>query len=341
MTSETMSPAYERRVQARLPVQLPVQIQCEGEDQPRRAMLLDLSWGGALCQTRSALPVQQQQLVYLYLPWEENDRIQIEAQLLRKKVIGIGQYLVALRFRRLSLSNHNRLERLLGKLIHQDPLHRELKTKPLVATLEVPIRTIEDWRTALTQIAKGRLIISTPLSFMPGQSIGLRFNGVPRQARLNLRARVLHSEPRPNPDGTTVYRLTLMFEHPDDALLNWTQWLLSQIPANATGPLPADSKDLSPAPEAIPAKLVTIEDTRSALELGFPEATNYLITAWGDPESFDIVFRQLIFGETGTTESWTPEAWEELQFLQTLHEQTYGVSEGRQTMLKIVGQEPF
>ncbi|QIK36700.1 PilZ domain-containing protein [Caldichromatium japonicum] len=337
MPAEETQSSFERRAQARLHVQLPVQLQCKGEEQPRRAVLLDLSWGGALCQTKGMLPTNNQ-LVQLWLPWEQQDRIQIEAQLLRQKPGGGGQCLVALRFRRLSLTDHNRLERLLGRIREQDAANRTLEPQPLAAMIEVMIKTFDEWRAALVNIASGRLLISTPAAFMPGQSLGLRFNGVPQRARLNLRARVLTSEPKQNPDGTSAYLLTVEFEHLESALRNWTQWLLAQIP-DEKGPLPSDYQ--YPPAVAIPAQIILAKDTRSALELGFPEAMNYLITAWGDAEAFDIVFRQLIFGESFTTETWTPEAWEELKFLQSLHEEAYGVSEGRRLMLRITGQEPF
>lgn len=338
MSSETRSPSLERRAQARLHVQLPVQIQCYGEDHPRRAILLDLSWGGALCQTAGSVP-QTTQPLYLWLPWEGDEKIQIETCPLRQKSLGIGRYLVALRFRRLSLSDQNRLEKLLGKLLEERSASQQLETQPLVATIEVEVKNFPEWRSALSHIAAGQLLVTAASSFLPGQSIGLRFNGVPQRARLRLRARVLNCEPNPTPEGMPTYLLTLEFEHPEEALRNWAEWLLKQVPPTAVGQQGA-GQPMS-APGVVQGQVVPLEVNRSALEVGFPEATNYLVAAWGDPEAFDIVFRQLIFGESGTTETWTPEAWEELQFLQSLHEQVYGVSEGRRLMLRITGQEPF
>ena len=338
MPQPTSPPESERRTQARLSAQVPIRLRVDGESATHPATLIDLSWGGALCQLTTALPLTDQRL-WLRLPWTPGETIEIEAMPLRQKDLENARHLLAVRFQRLSLSNQGRLEKLLGHLQAGDSQQGHTHQAPsLVATLEVLIRTFDEWRRALGDIAKGQLRISTPTAFTPGQSLGLQFNGVPARARLRLRARVLACDTGPLPGMHAVrsQTLTLEFEHPQDILRQWAEWLLRQIPSDAS-PSSPPSADRSPATrvEVIPARLVPTQGERSALEIGFPEALDYLMIAWGDVSTFETVFRRLILGDTGTDGTWTPESGEELQFLQDVHDQAYGVSEERRNRLKV------
>jgi hypothetical protein len=302
-----------------------------------QATLLDLSWGGALCQTPMVLPISDKPL-WLILPWAAVETIEIETTLLRQKNLENGRHLLAVRFQRLSLLNHARLEKLLGRL-HADDVQSNTHMAPvLVATLEVLIQTLDEWRWALSEITKGRLRIRASVDFTPGQSVGLQFSGVPARARLRLRARVLASESKAMLGIRVMHStmLTLEFEHPPAILRQWVEWLLRQIPpdAKASSPL-ADLQPQTTRPAVIPAQLVLTEGDRCALEISFPEALDYLMTAWGDVSTFEMVFRQLLFGDTGTSGTWTPEAWEELQLLQDVHDQVFGLSEARRSRLKV------
>lgn len=327
----------ERRKQARLSAQAPVQLRYGRPASTHPATLLDLSWGGALCETPTPLPLPlDDQALWLLLPWEKSETIEIEAGLLRRKDLDNGRHLLAVRFRSLSLFNQTRLEKLLGQL-HADRSPNSAHDAPtLVETLEVLIQTLDEWRWALNDIAKGRLRISAPVAFTPGQSIGIRFNGVPARARLRLRARILAGEPIPLHGISVVssHQLTLEFEHPRNALRQWAEWLMGQIPAAAGASYPADYQPQAARPKAVQARIVMNQSERSALETGFPEALDYLMTAWGDVAAFEQVFRRLIFGDIGIDGTWTPEAWEELQLLQDVHDQAYGLSEARHSRLK-------
>lgn len=330
------TPESERRTQTRLHAQVPIQLRLGDRSPTYPAILIDLSWGGALCQTSTALPVGEQS-IWLLLPWKSDETIEIETTLLRRKDLDDGRHLLAVRFRRLSLFNQTRLEKLLGLIRTNGSPDTALKAPGLVATLEVLIQTLDEWRWALTNIAKGRLQISTATAFAPDQSIGLQFNGVPARARLRLRARILASDAKPL-QGIGVARmhiLNLEFEHPVEVLRHWAEWLLGQVPASTTSSLPADYQPQASLPEAVQGRVVLSQDPRSALEIGFPEDLDYLVIAWGDVSAFELVFRQLIFGDTGTTSTWTPESWEELQFLQDVHDRAYGVSDARRSRLKV------
>lgn len=330
----------ERRTQARLRAQVPIQLRYghHPSSPTHPADLIDLSWGGALCQTPTALPPGDQPL-WLLLPWGVDEAIEIETTPLRQKALENGRHLLAVRFQRLSLFNQTRLEKLLGQLQTGEPLEPAGEAAALVATLEVLIQTFEEWRWALRDIAKGRLRLSSPTDFTSGQSLGLQFDGVPARARLRLRARVMATEAGHPLDGTGAARsqiLTLEFEHPLDALRQWAEWLSGQIPPAAkASDRPADAPYRDARPAVIPARLMRPQHERCALEIGFPEALDYLTTAWGDVSTFELVFRQLIFGDAGMAGTWTLEAWEELQLLQDVHDVVYGLSETRRSRLKV------
>jgi hypothetical protein len=336
MPKPTLLSESERRTQARLSAQVPIRLRVGGESTTRPATLIDLSWGGALCQLPTALPLTDQR-IRLQLPWTPGETIEIEATRLRQKELENARHLLAVRFERLSLSNQGRLEKLLGHLQASDSPGLSHQAPSLVATLEVLIQTLDEWRWALGDIARGRLRISAPTAFTPGQSLGLQFNGVPARARLRLRARVLACEDSPLTEMRTVrsQTLTLEFEHPLDILRQWAEWLLGQIPPDSSpsAPPPADRPQATRT-AVIPARLVLTQGERSALEIGFPEALDYLMIAWGDVSTFEIVFRRLILGDTGMDGTWTPESWEELQFLQDVHDAAYGLSETRRSRLK-------
>ncbi|MGQ9658754.1 MAG: PilZ domain-containing protein [Thermochromatium sp.] len=339
MSKLPLPPESERRTQARVSAQIPIQLHVEGESIPHRATLIDLSWGGALCQLTEPLPPAGQP-IRLRLPWSPGETIEIETTPLRHKALDDGRHLLALRFQRLSLANQGRLEKLLGELRTRNPQNHLRDPLPLVATLEVWIQTPEEWDQALAQIAKGQLRISTQAEFTPGQGLGLQFDNVPARARLRLRARVLACDDSPLPLHASKI-LTLEFEHPKNTLRYWAEWLRRQIQPGGD-PFSASSAGRSPVPpdEIIPARLFVAEGERSALEISFPEALDYLMLAWGDVNAFESVFYQLILSDSDTDRSWTPEAWAELQFLQELHDRAYGVSKTRLNPLK-PGREVF
>jgi hypothetical protein len=325
----------ERRTQFRLRAQVPIKLRCYGEAQARTVILVDLSWGGALCQASNALPASNKPL-WLLLPWKSGETIQIEAMLLRQRALDDGRHLIAVRFSRLSLLNQARLEKLLGLMQARDPEGKSLNVQALVATLEILIQTLDEWRWALADIAKGLLRINTTTAHAPGQSLGIQFNGVPTRARLRLRARVLASEAMPmrGVETAPLYLLTLEFEHPLAVLRGWAEWLIGQIPVTEIPRSLTDHPQTPTLPGLGQGRLVLDQGERSALEIGFPEALDYLVTAWGDISTFELVFRQLVLGDCGDIGTWTPEAWEELQFLQDVHDEAYGVSETRHNPLK-------
>ncbi|SDY12239.1 PilZ domain-containing protein [Allochromatium warmingii] len=318
----------ERRTQARLSVQIPVQLQDARQKSVYTATLMDLSWGGALCQTATELPIASEQSIWLRLPWTGKETIDIEAVLLRQKALESNRYMLALRFQRLSIFNQTRLEKLLGQLQGTNEQDTQHAANPLVATLEVQIQTVGEWRGALSEIAKGQLQIASPLTLTAGQSAALQFNGVPTRAQVRLRARVLESIEMPRQRGSLerLYRITLAFEHPLKVLQQWAEWLLNQfvVVDNST-----QSSVASAATGIIPARVVLTRTENSALEIGFPETLDYLMTVWGNINAFETIFQRLTFGDLGLNVEWTPEAWAELQFLQDIHDRAYGLSNAR------------
>lgn len=327
----------ERRTQARLRAQVPIQVRCPGEAKARTVILEDLSWGGALCQAPTELPVHDKPL-RLILPWKSGETIEIEAILLRQKALDNGRHLCAMRFSRLSLLNQTRLEKLLGLMQARGSGDSASEELDLVPTLEIRIQTTDEWRSALSDIAAGRLSLTTSAYYAPGQSLGIQFNDVPIRARLRLRARVMAGESIPTHGLETAdpYLLTLEFEHPLAALRGWSEWLLGQVSTLGTSGVQRDSSRTAKLAGLRQGHLlVDHRQEQSVLEVEFPEALDYLVTAWGDVDSFLVVFRQLVLGDGDHTKTWTLEAWQELQFLQDVHDLAYGVSADRLNPLRV------
>ncbi|MGQ9659974.1 MAG: PilZ domain-containing protein [Thermochromatium sp.] len=231
-TFPTARPGAERRTQARLHVQIPVRLQYSGDSGAHTLTLVDLSWGGALCESKTQLPGTDQP-VWLLLPWKSNETIQIEATLLRQKALQDGRHLLALRFMRLSLLHQRRLEKLLELMQAQNPAGEAQEALPVVETLAIPIQTRDQWHWVLGDIARGILRIQAAKPYAQGQSLAIQLDGIPARARLTLRARVIDSKSAPMHD---LYLLTLEFEHPLDALRGWAKWLLGQMPTEVEPP---------------------------------------------------------------------------------------------------------
>lgn len=64
----------------------------------------------------------------------------------------------------------------------------------------------------------------------------------------------------------------------------------------------------------------------SVLEASFPHVVSRLQLCWGDPESFAVVFADLMIDKRGDRTGWPFDAWTELNFLQEVHDLAYGVS---------------
>lgn len=67
----------------------------------------------------------------------------------------------------------------------------------------------------------------------------------------------------------------------------------------------------------------------SLLENDFPHIVKRLHECWGDPESFDLMFADLMLDQRGGRAGWPFDAWQDLVFLQEIHDLAYGVAKSR------------
>jgi len=336
------SAVQDRRTQVRIDVQIPVQVTFPGSDAPVTAINQDLSWGGALLLISQPLPKQAGPLKITF-PWKRDELITAHAQLLRARPLQGGDYLIAVRFVSLSPRSQSRLERLL-KMLSAGAETVELEdSSGLVRELEVTVNDADELRYMLRQIAKGRHMVTVFDAYEANQSISLAITGTRDLPGIRLRARVVEVQKSRSEgfDWADLYTLVLDFEHPPKAIKSFVKLLLNQLPARGsrvgrTGETPDWVRSV---PVAKPTRADLARASRrsgelAALEVDFPEALTRLIAGWGDPEAFEVMFRDLVLGDQGQPGGWPTEAWAELELLQNIHDEAFGMSDNRRSVLR-------
>lgn len=338
--SKSGSAASDRRTQARIDLNIPVDLTLPGGGEPVRALTRDLSWGGALLQITDPLPKGVDSLL-LSLPWRRGKNIRALAKLLRESPLPEGGSLLALRFISLSPRSQSRLERLLQMLQPPDA------DSALFRELEVTVTDVEELRQILTQVLEGRYKVTVFDAYQVDQSIRLSITGTLDLPTIRLRARVRAVEQSEvkECDWATLYTLSLEFEHPGKTIRTFIDQVLKHL--SDTESEMSTFSYLNGAPDwlrSVAAAMSRITDTRSGqpgardslcyLESEFPEAIDRLVAGWGDVAGFEIVFNDLVLGHHGLPDGWPREAWEELELLQSVHDLAYGVSEHRRRLLK-------
>jgi hypothetical protein len=328
-----------RRTQRRIGVKIPIQVFLPDRNQPITAMNQDISWGGA--QFVAACPVARLSgMVRLVFTWRGNDSISIEAEVVRAQQLDDGHQQIAVRFASLSPGCQARLEKLLEMLSGRDG-SVEPDSSSLVRELEVAVEDLGALRAMLMEIAAGCLNITVFESFEAGQSIRLSLRRIDDLPRIRLRARVLAAAAVKMDEFAQagLFRLKLGFEHPDAAIKSFVDALLGQLPPVGGSP----DSGMAGAPEWLRA-IHLARDTEnrrvlnpglpSVLESRFPAALATLWPAWGDPELFDAGFRDLTLGSRAEPGGWPEDAWEELGFLQDVHDLAYGLPQSRRSALR-------
>lgn len=347
--SESISMATERRTQARIDLQISVELAIPGHDKPVRASTRDLSWGGALLYLSEPLPENVETLT-LSLPWRTGKTIRALCQMLRERPLSEGGYLVALRFISLSPRGQSRLERLLKMLHPSDTTAGEDGKLALFRELEVTVSDTDELREKLLQILEGRYTVTVFETYQVGQSISLSIRGTFDLPSIRLRARV--SDVRKSEvkgfDWAELYTLSLAFEHPSSTIRTFVDLVLNRL-SNTEEENSTFSSYLEGAPDWLKSvatatarsstshtrsELASEEETRSCLESEFPEAVERLVAGWGNVKDFEMVFKSLVLGRNDLPGGWSQEAWDELEMLQSVHDRAYGVSEQRSSPLK-------
>jgi hypothetical protein len=308
-----------------------------GLQQPVEAMSQDLSWGGA--QFVGRLPVSDPRgRVRLVFPWRGDDKVSIDADVVRAQRLESGDHQVAVRFASLSPRNQGRLDKLLTMLDVADRSGGG-GSSPLVLELEVDVPDATSMREMLGQIAAGSLSITVKEGYQAGQSIRLSLRGAGELPSVKLRARVMTIEPFGGGGFTDIPLSTLKlgFEHPLATIKAFADLLAGQLPTSEPEPPIPDAihPDLVQMPLAHPSEPLWFDsqDDTAVLERRFPHALASLERAWGDADAFDVTFRELTMGSLAEPGGWPEDAWDELGFLQDVHDLAFGLPKSRRGVL--------
>lgn len=207
----------DQRTQARLHVRLPALLYVPSEPLGLKLTVLDLSWGGALGQLEQTWSGSADQVVLQLLPPNQETPLSLFARILRRESVGQTQ-LIALRFIELSLTEQQRLGKLLAQIATSDPVW-QISPKPLCWCLEIIAPTVDRWSDLLEGLPANRLFLQSEHPLTPGQSVAVRILDSPAAKRLILRGLIRGCFPQQQ-----GYLLFLAFEHPPSALSHWANW---------------------------------------------------------------------------------------------------------------------
>lgn len=216
----------EGRAQPRIQAQVPIRCVAPGSGRPQRALLVNLSWGGALFHCDEN-PGNAGDAIEIELPYQVQKSIRIESEILRVSTEADGRHAVAVRFSSISPEAEHHLEKVLEMLLTGSGGGRREYPR-LAQRLEIYFDDPVDIRATLEDISRGGLAVTVPYSFSPGQSVQLTVFGGAGMGELRLRARVM------NQTGTDegklkLFRIGLKFEHPTAALQDLVSRVLQKL----------------------------------------------------------------------------------------------------------------
>lgn len=224
--SKKQTAQTEGRGQPRIQAQVPIRITAPGSDKPQQALLLNLSWGGALIRC-GELPGEPGTGLDIELPYHQHAPIRLGSEILRTSRAEDGRHLVAVRFSSVSPEAENHLEKVLVMLLSGKGGGRREHPR-LVQRLEIYFDDPADVRATLEDISHGGLAVTVPYSFSVGQSVQLTVFGGAALGEVRLRARVVNQTLLE--DGKlTLYRIGLKFEHSGNDLRDLVDGLLRKL----------------------------------------------------------------------------------------------------------------
>lgn len=216
----------ESRGQPRIQAQVPIWIGLPGSRKTQRALLANLSWGGALFHC-DAVPGDVGDMLEVELPYHVREPIRIESEILRVNREEDGRHAVAVRFSSVSTEAEAHLEKVLEMLLSGTGGGRRRHPR-LVQRLEIYFDDPADIRATLEDISHGGLAVTVPYSFSIDQSVQLTVYGRPVVRELRLRARVVN-QTTVEDDKLQLFRVGLKFEHPTDELQSLIERLLKKL----------------------------------------------------------------------------------------------------------------
>lgn len=312
----------------RIPVGITTNLTWQSGHEPISAEVRDISWGGALLTVSELLPTEAKSLL-IDLPWTPGEYISVEATVMRAEGLPNGQYLTAIRFSSLCPASELRLQKLLAMLRSSGITVDSEEPTNLFHEINLIVSEIDEWRDIMAQIAAGCYTLLSIGAYELDESICLSIEGPDNFPSLRLRARIVAVQ---NFTGSmsnwqNVRILMLELEHPREALVPLVDHLLgfSRKKSKTSRNVMSSSAGSSGRPVA--------SDTHCAIELDYPELLHDLFREWGDVSAFEVLFQNLTLSDVGQSIAFPMDVWDELIFLQMVHDKAYGLSETKKNLL--------
>lgn len=227
----TQPPTFEnRRTQTRRPLQTLTKIVFPNDERPPViGFNRDLSWGGACLIVPDALPPAATTF-QLMMSWKPDMPILANARLLRTQLLADGRTQLAVRFSQLTLHHHARLLEFLSQTSPEEDHEKDKQERALAPALEIVVNDPAQMQRLLAGIATGRQTLTVFHAYAVDQSISFSLTGMLDGEGDRLRARIVEVQPFQiaDCDWTTLYRVTLTFEHPLASLKKYVERQLDQ-----------------------------------------------------------------------------------------------------------------
>ena len=205
----------EQRRQLRISVSATVQLGTVDGDETYKAVLRNISWGGASVRCVDMM-LHAGDRVRLLLPIGKGDKIMTIATVLRATTVnGATEY--GLRFDSMSAADEERLEKVLDILVANPAPDTRRSEARLVQRLEIEYGDSGEFCAVLEDISPSGVMLTVPDPLEIDQSLLVTLSGADTHYSLSLRARVVH-QTLVTESGLDMYRVGLKFEHPGDEL---------------------------------------------------------------------------------------------------------------------------
>lgn len=218
----------EKRKQLRINVTAPVKLLWPGHNEPAKANLQNISWGGASI-TVDKIPTHSGDTVQVLLTGISSTTINIEAKVLRTWQLSARQGEgLAVRFSSLATTDQDEFEDVLKLLAQSEDKEGLRQHARLTQRLDIQFDGPDELNATLDDISAGGLGVTVPDPLQIGQSLEAVISTLDEGCTLKLRARVVRLEPI-KMGNTELYHAGLKFEHPSRELNNLTRELIVQL----------------------------------------------------------------------------------------------------------------
>ncbi len=212
----------ELRIQPRINVSNFIKIIVPATGWALEGELSDISWGG-LCIHTNELLGNANDLLYIYLPYPEEEDLHIQAKIVRSWK-NCDTYSTAIRFTKISHKNEYRLNILLELLLNETD-ERKRNDTSFAQRINVCYWDDEELKATLEDVSRGGMMITMPEPVELNKSVKVQLDGRGDAYILSLRARVVQDEIITISDFD-MHQMAIEFEHPTTELHSIVQDLI-------------------------------------------------------------------------------------------------------------------